>query len=87
LNDVATEGLFAGAAALKSLRGTARRKVFTLFPGLAQSEQVSLPVLPLVHGKAQKQLIARHRKNERCLFTLDAFQKLSLHGDVLSPLQ
>jgi hypothetical protein len=66
--DAPTESLYAGAEALKSMGDEAREELLTLFPELLDQDFTAKPARPIPGGKRQKQLAARHLKNNKPLF-------------------
>lgn len=62
----ATESFFIGPMALDGLGNAARSEILNLFPDLAQ--RTVSPARKIVQGKAQKKLLARHRKNSRLIY-------------------
>lgn len=63
----ASESLFTGPEALKSVPKAARRELMTLFPDLASLEYAAISAAHIPSGKQQKELVARHMKNARSL--------------------
>ncbi|WP_246026564.1 Hint domain-containing protein [Paracoccus luteus] len=62
----ATESLYAGAEAIRTLPGAARDEILALFPELANAP-APRPARPLVPGRQGRQLARRHIANERPL--------------------
>ena len=60
-----TESLFTGPEALKSLSREAREEILTIFPEVAELDYAPEPAHCIPSGKLQKQLIARHVKNNK----------------------
>ncbi|OAN81002.1 hypothetical protein A8B78_09965 [Jannaschia sp. EhC01] len=66
--DAPTESLYLGAEALKALGAEAWREILSLFPELSQrSSAAPVPALPIPLGRQQRQLAARHAKNNKPL--------------------
>jgi hypothetical protein len=69
-NGAATESLFTGPEALKGISAESRKEIIALFPEIAVPGYVATPArLILEKGKFMKQLVARHAKNEKALFS------------------
>jgi hypothetical protein len=67
-NGAATESLFAGPEALKSLSGKAREEITTLFPEITAPNYVPSAARHIPpKGKLMKQLVSRHIKNRKML--------------------
>lgn len=62
-----TESLFTGPETLKSLSPEAREEILTIFPEVAGPDYSPEPVRFMPPGKQQKQLVARHLKNNQPL--------------------
>ncbi len=62
-----TESLFVGPEALKSISPEARAEIFRIFPEIGRSDYVSEPARFIPEPQKQRQLIARHLKNNRPL--------------------
>ena len=62
-----TESLFTGPEALKSLSPEAREEILTIFPEVAKLDYSPEPAGYIPPGKLQKQLVARHAKNNKPL--------------------
>ncbi|WP_120633385.1 Hint domain-containing protein [Ruegeria sp. EL01] len=62
-----TESLFTGPEALKSLSDAARQEIFCIFPELSGMAHSVDPARMIPCGKQQKQLVARHLKNNKPL--------------------
>lgn len=62
-----TESLFTGPEALKSLSDEARQEIFGIFPELSEMTHSADPARMIPCGKLQKQLVARHLKNNKPL--------------------
>lgn len=62
-----TESLFTGPEALKSVSAAAREEILMLFPEITKLDYAPTPARPIPTGKHQKQLVERHRKNEKPL--------------------
>ncbi|NUB42810.1 Hint domain-containing protein [Fertoebacter nigrum] len=65
-NGAATESLFTGAEAVKTIEPAALAEIFAIFPALRAPQ----PVRPFVQGKAARQLAARHQRNDVALQAL-----------------
>ena len=63
----ASESLFTGPEALKSVPKAARAELMSLFPALATLDYTAISAAHIPSGKDQKQLIARHLKNRKAL--------------------
>jgi len=66
-----TESFYPGSQALRSLHAEARDEFFMLFPELAQSSTMPETAYPVPAPKEQSQLIRRHLKNNRPLYSPD----------------
>lgn len=64
----ATESFFVGPIAISSLGNEARSEILALFPEFAQRSKLPSPARKIARGKAQKKLLARHRKNSRLMY-------------------
>lgn len=64
---VASESLFTGPEALKSVPPAARDELLALFPDLALRGPLGTPAAPIPPGRAQNRLVARHLKNAKPL--------------------
>lgn len=62
-----TESLFTGPETLKSLSLEARKEILTIFPEITDLDYSPEPARFMPPGKQQKQLIARHLKNNQPL--------------------
>lgn len=62
-----TESLFTGPEAMKAISPEAREEILTIFPEIAELNYVPKPARFIPPGKLQKQLIARHAKNNKPL--------------------
>ena len=60
-----SESLFTGPEALKSVSEDARLEIFEIFPELHDIDYKPEPAAIIPSGKRQKQLIARHLKNQK----------------------
>lgn len=65
---LATESLFTGPEALKTLGPEACEEIFTLFPELKDRDYSPEPAHYIPENKRQKKLIARHIKNKRPVY-------------------
>lgn len=66
-----SESLFTGPEALKSVPDEARIEIFEIFPWLAGCDDRPEPAVIIPPGKMQKQLVARHLKNQKPLLDLN----------------
>lgn len=64
----ATESFYTGAQAMKAIDVGARDEIFLLFPELEHAASPPVSARPIVQGKEQNQLQARHQKNTRNIF-------------------
>lgn len=64
-----TESLFTGPEALKSITPEARAEIFEIFPDIARPDYVCEPARYIPAPHKQRQLIARHLKNNRPLMS------------------
>lgn len=64
-----TESLFPGPEALKAISQEAREEILTIFPEVADLDYAPTPARFIPPGKQQKQLIARHLKNNQPLLS------------------
>lgn len=62
-----TESLYTGPEALKSLHSEAREEILTLFPELADRDNLPETTLPCQTGKRTTRLVERHLKNGKPL--------------------
>lgn len=60
-----TESFFAGPEALESLLPEAREEILKILPQIGQVDYSPEPAFQIPSGKLQKQLVARHIKNNR----------------------
>lgn len=60
-----TESLLTGREALKSFHRQAHEEIVDIFPELANGEVIAKPIRQVPHGKQQKSLVERHRKNNQ----------------------
>jgi len=69
-NGALTESLFTGPEALRSISASARKEIETLFPEICQPdfEPVATRLIPK-KGKAMKQLVERHLKNNKPFYS------------------
>lgn len=63
-----TESFFAGPEALKSMRPEAREEILTILPEINAIDHSPEPACYIPSGKLQKNLVARHIKNNRPLY-------------------
>ncbi|MGH1578266.1 Hint domain-containing protein [Planktotalea sp.] len=75
------ESFFTGREAIAALNPEARGEILTLFPQLARKSRTMRPAHPIPDRASQKQLIARHLKNEKAIL---ASQHMS-RSAMLSP--
>jgi ABC-type branched-subunit amino acid transport system ATPase component len=66
-NGAATESLYTGPQALKSISEAARQEIFTLFPELKERDYAPEPVRTMVPGRQGRTLAYRHQKNAKPL--------------------
>ncbi|MEP1767000.1 MAG: Hint domain-containing protein [Sulfitobacter sp.] len=62
-----SESLFTGPEALKSVPSEAREELEALFPELGHVDYQAVSAALIPSGRAQKQLISRHLKNEKAI--------------------
>ncbi len=72
-NGSATESLFTGPEAMRSVSPDARDEILTLFPQLQDADYESLPARLIPSGKDAHRLVQRHAKNHRHLAEAAAF--------------
>ena len=60
-----SESLLTGPGALDALGPAARAEILTLFPEIAGAGHTARPARPIPSGRQQKQLVARHIKNNK----------------------
>ena len=65
-----SESLFTGPEALKSLSDAAREEIATLFPELVGANHAPVPARLFPAGRAQKQLMQRHAKNNKSVLSV-----------------
>jgi hypothetical protein len=65
-----SESLLTGPGALEALGQAARDEILTLFPEIAGAGYCARPARPIPSGRQQKQLVARHIKNNKPLVLL-----------------
>lgn len=63
----ATESLYTGPEALRSVSKEARQELLTMFPQLADQKGMGRPALPIPKGKEQNQLVGRLAKNDQAI--------------------
>ncbi len=68
----ASESLFTGPEALKSVPADARDELLALFPELAERDYTATSAAHIPSGKLQKQLVARHAKNAKAVVEIRA---------------
>ncbi len=66
-NGAATESLYTGPEALKSLPPEAREEIFTLFPELMDVDYRALACRTLANGRMGRKLAIRHKNNKKPL--------------------
>ncbi|RQP07568.1 MAG: hemolysin [Paracoccus sp. BP8] len=66
-NGAATESLYTGAQALKTVGPAAREEIFALFPELRVEEFVPAPARPLPSGRQARKLAVRHVQHHRSM--------------------
>lgn len=64
----ATESFYTGAQAMQAIGAEARDEIFSLFPELEHAGDPPVSARPIVRGKQQTRLLARHRKNAKMIF-------------------
>ena len=64
----ASESLFTGPEALKSVPAKARDELMQLFPNLARLDYKASSAAHIPSGKLQTALVARHLKNAKAVF-------------------
>ncbi|SDX94781.1 Hint domain-containing protein [Ruegeria halocynthiae] len=64
-----SESLYTGPEVLKAISAEARTEILSIFPEIAELEYAPKTAFPIPSGKLQKQLIARHIKNEKSLLS------------------
>lgn len=69
-----SESFYIGREAIAALNPDARGEVLTLFPQLARKARTMRPAHPIPMRALQKQLIARHLRNDKPLLNLPATQ-------------
>ena len=74
------ESFYTGREAIAALNPDARGEVLTLFPHLARKKRVMKPAQMIPARVQQKQLIARHIRNEKPLLNLSAAQVSLAHS-------
>jgi len=73
--DAPTESLFTGPQALASLSAAAKEEIFSIFPELSELNYTADPARFVPQGKQQKQLVARHLKNNKPLLHSDELNR------------
>ena len=68
-NGAATESLYTGPQALKSISEAARQEVFALFPELKERDYPVEPVRDMIPGRKGRTLANRHQKNAKPLLS------------------
>lgn len=66
-NGAASESLYTGPVALKSVSPKSRREILTLFPELNDIDYKALSARTLVQGRKARQLAVRHKNNRKVL--------------------
>lgn len=66
----ATESLYSGPMALKSMKPELRKEMEFLFPELSERDHSAKPACYIPVGSQQKKLVTRHVKNNKPLFAL-----------------
>lgn len=69
-NGTPTESLFTGPEGIRSLPQVSRDEIFAIFPALAHRDDAQPTACLVPSGKLQKQLVARHAKNQKPLLEL-----------------
>ncbi|MDQ7070491.1 MAG: Hint domain-containing protein [Rhodobacterales bacterium] len=67
-NGTASESLFTGKEALKAVGNKARDEILTLFPELAATDTDREAARPILPGKVQSHMVARHAKNAQPIY-------------------
>lgn len=71
-NGAATESLFTGPEALKSISPEALEEITTLFPQITSPGYIARPARPIPQkGKVMKHLVWRHDRNQKAMFDND----------------
>ncbi|CAM3196501.1 Hint domain-containing protein [Paracoccus aminovorans] len=66
-NGAATESLYTGAQALKSVGKAAREEIFALFPQLRDADFTPEPARPMPSGRKARKLANRHLQHDRAM--------------------
>lgn len=66
-NGAATESLYTGAQALKSVGKAAREEIFALFPQLQDAHFTPEPARPMPSGRKARKLANRHLQHDRAM--------------------
>jgi ABC-type branched-subunit amino acid transport system ATPase component len=66
-NGAATESLYTGPEALKSVGAAARQEIFALFPELENRDYTPKPARTMIAGRQSRSLARRHQKNAKPL--------------------
>ncbi|WP_323715812.1 Hint domain-containing protein [Paracoccus aminovorans] len=66
-NGAATESLYTGAQALKSVGKAAREEIFALFPQLQDADFTPEPARPMPSGRKARKLANRHLQHDRAM--------------------
>ncbi|RYH03957.1 Hint domain-containing protein [Salipiger sp. IMCC34102] len=83
---LATESLFTGPQALKSLSCEARFELLALFPELMRPDHLPASPVPLAPGKKARRLVERHRKNRKPVRSTGPDREVSPRPDVSAPV-
>ncbi|MFD1797797.1 Hint domain-containing protein, partial [Paracoccus aurantiacus] len=67
-NGAASESLYTGAEALKSVGPAAVEEIFAIFPELQTREHAPLPARQLASGRMARKLVVRHAENKKALY-------------------
>jgi hypothetical protein len=73
-NQTASESLYTGPQALKSLSQEAREEIFALFPELVTTNHKPQSCRPIAEGRVLRRLLCRHQSNNKDLLGYQAKQ-------------
>jgi len=85
-NGAATESLFTGHEALRSVSAKARAEILQLFPNIEKHAQVSARLMPK-GGPLLRQLVHRHIKNNKSIFGDAVGREVSEHAPLTRSVQ
>lgn len=68
-NGAATESLYTGTEALKSVGAAAREEIFALFPQLRDADFAPTPARPIPSGRKSRRMTVRHVQHSRPVFS------------------